>query len=159
MYEDSQRFSEEEGDESSHVISFNPRSTATYAGGRVYIREDEVELRDLTTRVTRHGVGEDESSVVMGANGAVDTPTYDDLNTNIREESIRRILSRLSPNGQRAFLRTLSDGEGDVRPPLPFVVPETDSEEERSEMGEQTDRQSEIDHLLDSPIPELPQNR
>ena len=44
MYEDSQRFSEEEGDESSHIVAFNPHSTATYAGGRMNIRENEVEF-------------------------------------------------------------------------------------------------------------------
>ena len=150
MYEDSQRFSEEEGDESSHVVTFNPRSTATYAGGRMNIRENEVELSDPSTHRVQFGVGEDESSLVMGADGVVDTPTYDNVNTNIREESIQRILSRLSPNGQRAFLRTLSEGESDVRPPLPFVNPETDTEYECSEPEEREDRRSEIDYLLDS---------
>ena len=75
MYEDSQRFSEGAGDESSHVISFNPRSTATYAGGRMNIREDEVELQGPTTQRMQFGVGEDESSLVMGADEVVDTPT------------------------------------------------------------------------------------
>ena len=56
MYEDSQRFSQEEGDESSHVISFNPRSTATYAGGRMNIRENEIELSDPSTRRMQFGV-------------------------------------------------------------------------------------------------------
>ena len=112
-------------------------------------------MRGPTTHRMQFGVGEDESSLVMGADEVVDTPTYDNLNTNIREESIQRILSRLSPNGQRAFLRTLSEGESDVRPPLPFVVPETDSEDECSELGEPTAKRSEIDYLLDSPIPEL----
>ena len=154
MYEDSQRFSEEEGDD-SHIVTFNPRSTATYAGGRMNIRENEVELLDPSTHRMQFGVGEDESSLVMGADGVVDTPTYDNVNTNIREESIQRILSRLSPNGQRAFLRTLSEGESDVRPPLPFVNPETDTEYECSDPEEREDRRSEVDYLLDSPIPEL----
>ena len=155
MYEDSQRFSEEEGDESSHVVSFNPRSTATYASSRMNIREGEVELRGPTTHRMQFGVGEDESPLGMGIDEVVDTPRYDNVNTNIREESIQRILSRLSPNGQRAFLRTLSEGEGDVRPPFPFIAPETDSEDEPSELGESMARRSEIDYLLDSPIPEL----
>ena len=102
MYEDSQRFSEEEGDESSHIVFFNPRSTATYAGGRTNVRENEVELLDPSTHRMQFGVDGDESSLVMGADRVVDTPTYGNVKTNIREESIQRILNRLSPNGQRA---------------------------------------------------------
>ena len=64
MYEDSQRFSEEEGDESNHFVSFNPRSTVTYAGRRMNIRENEVELQDPTTHRMQFGVDEDESSLV-----------------------------------------------------------------------------------------------
>ena len=155
MYEDSQRFSEEEGDESSHVFSYNPRSTATYASSRMNIREGEVELQDPTTNRTQFGVDEDESPLGRGTDEVVDTPGYDNVNTHIREESIQRILSRLSPNGQRTFLRALSEGESDVRPPFPFIAPETDSEDEHSELGESMARRSEIDYLLDSPIPEL----
>ena len=100
-------------------------------------------------------VGEEASPPFMGIDADVQTPSYEELNTNIREESLQRILNRLSPNGQRAFLRTLSEGDIDVRPPLPFSVPETDAEDECSGLGEPTDIRSEIDYLLDSSIPEL----
>ena len=103
----------------------------------------------------QRGVDGDMSPSFVRVDHTIETPTYDELHTNIREESIQRILSRLSPNGQRAFLRTLSEGEDDVIPPTPFSVPETDEEDEHSEMGEQRDAQSEINYLLDSPIPEL----
>ena len=152
MYEDSQRFSEEEGDESSHVVSFHPRSTATY--GRDYGRY-EVELVDTMTNAMQRGVDGDMSPSFVGVDHTMETPTYDELHTNIREESIQRILSRLSPNGQKAFLQTLSEGGNDVIPPEPFSVPETDEEDVHSEMGEHRDAQSEINYLLDSPIPEL----
>ena len=155
MYEDSQRFSEEEEDESSHIVSFNPRSTLTWGRGQTNNMKDDVESQEPSSRMMQHGAGADASSMLMRADEDVDTPRYDDLNTNIREESIQRILSRLPPNGQRAFLRTLSEGETDVRPPIPFTVPDTEAEDEDSMMGELTDKRSEIDYLLDSPIPEL----
>ena len=140
MYEDSQQFSEEEGDESSHVISFHPRSTTT--DGRHY-RRDEVELRNPEADAMQRGADGDMSPPFVGVDHTLETPTYDDLHTNIREESIQRILSRLSPNGQRAFLRTLSEGEGDVIPPAPFSVPETDEEDDHSEMEKGENDQSE----------------
>jgi hypothetical protein len=152
MYEDSQRFSEEEGDESSHVISFHPRSTM--ADGPHY-RRDEFELRNPGANAMQRGADGDMSPSFVGVDHTIETPTYDDLHTNIREESIQRILSRLSPNGQRAFLRTLSEGEGDVIAPTPFSVPETDEEDEHSEMERGEGDQSEINYLLDSPIPDL----
>ena len=58
MYEDSQRFSEEEGDESSHVVSFHPRSTM--ADGRHYSR-DEFELRNPGANAMQRGADEDMS--------------------------------------------------------------------------------------------------
>ena len=155
MYEDSQRFSEEEGDESSHVVSINPRSMMTYGRDQRGNIVDDVGSRVLPARTMQRDVGEEASPPVMGIDANIETPKYDELNTNIREESLQRILSRLSPHGQRIFLRTLSEGDIDVRPPLPFSVPETDTEDEHSELGEPTDIRSEIDYLLDSSIPEL----
>ena len=108
MYEDSQRFSEEEGDESSRVISFNPRSMATYGRDQRGNIVDDVGSRVLPARTMQRDVGEEASPPFMGIDADVETPNYAELNTNIREESLHRILNRLSPNGQRAFLRTLS---------------------------------------------------
>ena len=155
MYEDSQRFSEEEGDESSHVVSINPRSMVTYGRDQRGNIVDDVGSRVLPARTMQRDVGEEASPPFMGIDADIETPKYDELNTNIREESLQRILSRLSLNGQRAFLMTLSEGDIDVRPPLPFSVPETDTEDEHNELGEPTNIRSEIDYLLDSPIPEL----
>ena len=155
MFEDSQRFSEEEGDESSHVVRFNPRSTATYSRDYRSSVVEGSELKNPIVHTMQRDAGESVQSLVMGADDNVDTPKYDDLHTNIREESLQRILHRLSPNGQRMFLNALSEGGTDVRPPSPFSVPETDMEEEHSGSEEQRDKRSEVDYLLDSPIPEL----
>ena len=46
-----------------------------------------------------------------------------------------------------AFLRTLSEGDGDARPPLPFTVPDTDAEDEDSELGKPIDKRSETIRL------------
>ena len=77
------------------IITFNPHSALAYGRGRM----NNTESRDPTTRIMQRGVGEDASSLLMGADDNVHTPTYDNSNTNIREESLRRILSRLSPSG------------------------------------------------------------
>ena len=155
MYEDSQRFSEEEGDESSHVVSINPRSLIAPGRDETNRRIDDFESRVFPAHMMQRGVERDSPPPFAGAGRDVETPKYGELSTDIREESLQRILSRLSPNGQRAFLKTLSEGDADVRVPLPFSIPETDNEDECSELGELRDDRSEIDHLLDSPIPEL----
>ena len=111
--------------------------------------------RGLSRRTRCSVASRDSSPPFAGAGRDIETPKYGELSTDIREESLQRILSRLSPNGQRAFLKTLSEGDADVRAPLPFSVPETDNEDECSELGELRDDRSEVDHLLDSPIPEL----
>ena len=92
MYEDSQRFSEGEDEESGSVISFHPRSTTTY--GR-YHRRDEVELRDLAANTMQRDVDRDVSPSFVGIDHTVETLTYGELHTNIRDESIQRILSRI----------------------------------------------------------------
>ena len=63
MYEDSQQFSEEEGDESSHVISFHPRSTTN--DGRHY-RGEEVGLRNPETGAMQRGADGDMSLFRLG---------------------------------------------------------------------------------------------
>ena len=99
MYEDSQRFSEEEGDESSHIVSINPRSMKTQSHDCRSNAVGGTELRDPITHMMQRGVDGNTSSLIMGANDDVDTPKFDDPHTNIREESLQRILRRLSPNG------------------------------------------------------------
>ena len=91
----------------------------------------------------------------MGADEVVDTPEYNEFSINRREESLQRILSRMSPNGRRAYLQTLSEGADEIRTPPPFSVPETEDEFDLSDGGEQEDRRPAVDYLLDSPIPEL----
>ena len=125
MYEDSQRFSEEEGDESSHVVSINPRSLMTRDSDETNRRIDDFESGAFSAHTMQRGVERDSSPPFAGAGRDIETPKYGELSTDIREESLQRILSRLSPNGQRAFLKTLSEGDADVRAPLPFSVPET----------------------------------
>ena len=49
----------------------------------------------------------------------------------------------------------MSEGEGEVRPPDPFTIPDSNDEYEPSEGMDRLDTRSEIDYLLDLPIPEL----
>ena len=76
MYEDSQRFSEGEEDESSHIVSFNPRPTLTCVRGRTNNMEDGVGSQEPFSRMMQHGAGADASSLLMGADEDVDTPGY-----------------------------------------------------------------------------------
>jgi len=151
MYEDSQRFSEGEEEEDSRVITINPHLLANARGGRLMHGRDDIEPVDSTAFTMQRVVDRDTRSPLMGGDGVVDTPEY----ANIREESMQRILNRLSPNGRRAFLRTMSEGEGEVRPPDPFTIPDSNDEYEPSEGMDRLDTRSEIDYLLDLPIPEL----
>ena len=156
MYEDSQRFSsEEEGDESSNVISVNPRSAAVEINERLRHRPEDMEPNDLMTFTARRDAREAVRSPLPGAGEDVETPELENMYGNIREESLQRILNRLSPNGRRAFLRTLSEGEEDVVPPRPFLLAESDTERDNGEGGERVGIRTEVDFLLDSPIPEL----
>ena len=74
MYEDSQRFSEGEEDESSHIIVFNPRSTAIYSRSRMNDREEETESREPATHTMQRDVGRESSSPLMGDEGVEYTP-------------------------------------------------------------------------------------
>ena len=151
MYEDSQRFSEGEEEEDSRVITINPRLLIDVGDDRMVNRGYDVEPADSTAFMMQRDAGRNTRSPLTGADMDIDTPEY----TNIREESMQRILNRLSPNGRRTFLLAMSEGDGDVRPPDPFTVQDTDNEYEPSEVVDQLDTRSEIDYLLDSPIPEL----
>ena len=151
MYEDSQRFSGGEEEEDSRVITIDPRLLVDVRDSRSMHRQDDIEPPDSTAFTMQRVVDRNTRSPLMGGDVAVDTPEY----TNIREESMQRILSRLSPNGRRAFLRTMSEGDGEARPPDPFAIPDTDNEYEPSEGADRLDTRSEVDYLLDSPIPEL----
>ena len=151
MYEDSQRFSDEEGEESSHVISFHPRSMTGNVVSQIGNRVDETERYNPSMHMMRHDVDEDVSSLLLGADEEVDTPEFNEFRSNIREESLQRILARMSPNGRRAYLRTLSEGDSEIRPPLPFSVPGSD--DECDPIG--ADRRPAVGCLLDFPIPEL----
>ena len=121
MYEDSQRFSEGEEEEESRVITINPHLLVDVRGDRSMRRQDDIEPVDSMAFTMQRVVDRNTRSPLMGGDVAVDTPEY----TNIREESMQRILSRLSPNGRRAFLQTMSEGEGEARPPDPslFQIP------------------------------------
>ena len=137
MYEDSQRFSsEEERDESSHVIYVNPRSAAVEINERLRHRPEDMEPNDLMTFTARRDAREAVRSPLPGAGEDVETPELENMYGNIRQESLQRILNRLSPNGRRAFLRTLSEGEEDVVPPRPFLLAESDTERDNGEGGE-----------------------
>ena len=151
MYEDSQRFSEGEEEEDSRVITINPHLLVNVRDGRSMHRQNDIEPVDSTAFTMQRVVDRDTRSPPMGGDDTVNTPEY----TNIREESMQRILNRLSPDGRRRFLRTMSEGEGEVRPPDPFTVPDTNDEYEPSESRDRLDTRSEIDYLLDSPMPEL----
>ena len=48
----------------------------------------------------------------------------------------------------------MSEGDNEIRPPLPFSIPETDEECDSDESARE-DRQIQVDHLLDCPITEL----
>ena len=102
----------------------------------------------------QRGVDEDASSLLLGADALIGTPEYGEFRTNVREESLQRILARMSPNGRQAYLRMLSDGDSEIRSPRPFFVPETD-EECGSDEGEREDRHTHVDYLMDCPITEL----
>ena len=145
MYEDSQRFSGGEEEEDSRVITINPHLLVDVRGGRLMPRQDDIEPFDSAAFTMQRVVDRDTRSPLMGGYVAVDTPEY----TNIREESMQRILSRLSHNGRRAFLQTMSEGEGEVRPPDPFTIPDSKDEYEPSEGMDRLDTRSEIDYLLD----------
>ena len=151
MYEDSQRFSEGEEEEDSRVITINPHLLLDVRGDRSVHRHDDIEPVNSMAFTMQRVVDRDTRSPLMGGDDSVNTPKY----TNIREESMQRILNRLSPNGGRRFLQTMSEGEGEVRPPAPFTVPDTNDEYEPSESRDRLDTRSEIDYLLDLPIPEF----
>ena len=130
MYEDSQRFSEGEEDESSHIVVFNPRSTATYSRDQTDGREDEVRSREPATHTMQRDVGRGSSSLSLGDERAEYSPDDADSHVNIREESIQKILGRLSPNGRKIFLATLNEGKDEMVPPQSFSVPDSDDERE-----------------------------
>ena len=81
MFENSQRFSEGEEDESSHIIVFNPRSTVTYGRSRTDNREDEIESREPATHTMQRDVGRESSSPLMGDEGAEYSP--DDVGSHV----------------------------------------------------------------------------
>ena len=151
MYEDSQRFSGGDEEVYSHVITIHPSLLVDVGDGRMMHRKDDVEPLESTAFTMQRVVGREARSPLTGGDREIDTPEY----TNIREESMQRILSRLSPNGRRAFLQTMSEGEGEARPPAPFTIPESDDERDSNQGIDQRDAGSGIDYLLDSPIPEL----
>ena len=153
MYEDSQRFSDEEGEESSHVVSFHPRLTMGNVTSQI---ENLVggTVQYHPSIMMQHEIEENPSSLLLGADALIGTPEYGEFRTNVREESLQRILARMSPNGRQAYLRTLSEGDSEIRPPRPFFVPETD-EECSSDEGEREDRHTHVDYLMDCPITEL----
>ena len=76
MYEDSQRFSDEEGEESGHVVSFHPRSMMSNAVGQIGNRVDETERYNPSMHMMRHDVDEDASSLLLGMDEEVDTPEF-----------------------------------------------------------------------------------
>jgi hypothetical protein len=151
MYEDSQRFSEGEEEEDSHTVTIDPRLLADVRPDRMVNRGYDVEPVDSTAFMMQRDAGRSTQSPLTGVDMDINTPEY----TNIREESMQRILSRLSPTGRRTFLLAMSEGDGDVRTPAPFTVQDTDNEYESSEVMDQLDTRSEIDYLLDSSIPEV----
>ena len=108
MYEDSQRFSEGEEEEDSRVITINPHLLVDVRSDRSMHKQDDIEPVDSMAFTMQRVADRNTQSPLTGGEGAVDAPEY----TNIREESMQRILSRLSPNGRRAFLQTMSEGGG-----------------------------------------------
>ena len=101
MYEDSQRFSEGEEEEDSRVITINPHLLVNVRDGRSMHRQNDIEPVDSTAFTMQRVVDRDTRSPLMGGDDTVNTPEY----TNIREESMQRILNRLSPDGRRRFLQ------------------------------------------------------
>ena len=94
MYEDSQRFSEGEEEEDSRVITINPRLLVDAGRDRLMHRQGDIAPFDSTAFTMQRVVDRDTRSPLTGGNDTGDTPEY----TNIREESMQRIMSRLSPN-------------------------------------------------------------
>ena len=124
MYEDSQRFSSDEEEEGSHIVTFNPRSLVGADAHRSRYDRDNLDPYSSLALTMQRGADEQAQSPLKGGDETVDTPEY----ANIREESMQRILNRLSPNRRRAFLRTMSESESEVQPPAPFTIPETNDE-------------------------------
>ena len=126
MYEDSQRFSEEEEGEGSRIVILNPRSTAVcYDNERQTIRHEELERQNPWAFMMKHGVHGDSQPPMPEADVVVETPEVQYANVNLRQESVQRISDKLTPTGRQSFLRMLSGGEENIEPPQPFLLPDT----------------------------------
>ena len=63
MYEDSQRFSDEEGERSSHVVSLHPRLMGAVVGGQIGSRVNGTIQDNPSALMMQHDVDEYASSL------------------------------------------------------------------------------------------------
>ena len=148
---------DEEAENESNVVTFNPRSTAiTYdAKGSMAARSRPTHDDDVRELPARGGDPMEDPSSQIREEMSMRENTHSEYGPlRVRDESINRILSRLTPSGRERFLRALNDRDELQAPPL-FQMPPEELVSIDDQVETLFETRSEVNSLLDSPVPEI----